>query len=108
MLGGSKINLTTRRDILFSSGVFGTLTFHGKVQAKDVKMNKEVANENSPLIQKLLVKSTELKEQRRQERLQQYYKRNFVDYFEFELGTRGLGKGETREKIDAWLKTNKD
>ena len=60
----------------------------------------------------LLKRTAEKKDERRQERLNDYYKRNFKEYFDFEAGNRAAGKArgiseETNEKIMKWLEDNK-
>ncbi|KAG1651604.1 hypothetical protein FOA52_009068, partial [Chlamydomonas sp. UWO 241] len=53
----------------------------------------------------------EKKDERKQERLDSYYKRNYKDYFDWEAGAARQARGispETGAAIDAWLKKNSD
>jgi len=54
---------------------------------------------NNEYIQKLLEKSERLREERREERLQHYYKKNFSEYFEFSTGDVSR---ELQDQIDQW------
>lgn len=56
---------------------------------------RQVENE---YIQKLLEKSERLREERREERLQHYYKKNFSEYFEY----TGPVSSELQDQIDQW------
>ena len=56
---------------------------------------KQVENE---YIQKLLDKSERLREERREERLQHYYKKNFSEYFDY----TGPVSSELQDQIDQW------
>ena len=71
--------------------------------AKSTQLNSEDAD--NPLIQKLLRRTEEKREERRRERLEDYYRRNFSDYFSFEMspgmGSQGLSS-ETIESIKKW------
>jgi hypothetical protein len=69
--------------------------------------NKEVDDATSPLIQDLLKKTVEKKDERYRERLDNYYKRNFQDYFNFEMGNRDGVSAETKAEVKAWLEKNK-
>ncbi|GLC36628.1 hypothetical protein PLESTM_000482700 [Pleodorina starrii] len=74
--------------------------------------NKEVDDATSPFVQKLLKRSEENRERYQKERLQDYYRRNFKEYFEFEASSakvaraRGLST-ESQEAIAKWLEENK-
>ena len=60
---------------------------------------------DNPLIQELLRRTEEKREERRRERLEDYYRRNFSDYFSFEMspGMRSQGlSSETIERIKEW------
>ncbi|GAX73170.1 hypothetical protein CEUSTIGMA_g623.t1 [Chlamydomonas eustigma] len=80
----------------------------GKLDLK----NQEVKDSESPFIQELLRRTAEKKEERKKERLDDYYRRNFKDYFEWEAGSalagraRGISEG-TSSKILKWLDENK-
>lgn len=62
---------------------------------------------NNPYIEELLRKSESKREERRKERLQDYYRRNFTDYFNFEtspgMSKQGLSP-ETSNQMKQWLK----
>ena len=53
---------------------------------------------NNEYIQSLLEKSERLREERREERLQHYYKKNFSEYFDY----TGKVSSELQEEIDQW------
>lgn len=60
---------------------------------------------DSTLVQELLRKTEENKEARQKARLEDYYDRNFREYFEFEAGSWS-GLGEKPEKVaiaEKWL-----
>jgi hypothetical protein len=63
----------------------------------------------NPYIEELLRKSESKREERRKERLQDYYRRNFTDYFTFEtspgMSQQGLSP-ETSNQMKQWLKDN--
>ena len=63
----------------------------------------ETAN---PFIQDLLRKSEAKKEERKRERLESYYRRNFGDYFDFEMGNPGRLSPDTRQQIAEWQERN--
>ncbi|KIY96338.1 hypothetical protein MNEG_11625 [Monoraphidium neglectum] len=75
--------------------------------------NKEVDNDTSPFIQELLRRTEEKREERKQQRLNDYYKRNFPEYFKFDGGSeaaataRGLSP-ETAAAMRKWLEDNED
>eukprot|EP00955_Chlamydomonas_euryale_P113363 366212-Chlamydomonas_euryale.AAC.27 len=74
--------------------------------------NKEVNDAESPYIQELLRKTAEKKDERKQERLNDYYRRNFKEYFDFEAGSSSAGRSrgissETQAQIAEWLEQNK-
>jgi hypothetical protein len=82
-------------------------------QARQEPINKEVDAATSPYIQGLLAKTAAKKEERTQERLNDYYKRNFKDYFEFEAGSIRTGKArgiseDSQKAILQWLEKNSD
>lgn len=68
-------------------------------------------DEDSPLIQELLARSKENKEKYDKERLDDYYKRNFGDYFGFVVGSEPANQSpealENRRAIEAWMEKNK-
>eukprot|EP00879_Flechtneria_rotunda_P024957 GHRR01026485.1.p1 GENE.GHRR01026485.1~~GHRR01026485.1.p1 ORF type:complete len:117 (+),score=27.91 GHRR01026485.1:159-509(+) len=108
-------SLHCRRTMLWSTtaGVTAWVTLNQAAQARQEPLNKEVDAAESPYIQELLRRSREKKEQRDKERLQDYYKRNFKDYFEFEGGSIRAGKArgiqpDTQQAILQWLELNKD
>eukprot|EP01025_Chloroclados_australasicus_P008530 TRINITY_DN1305_c0_g1_i1.p3 TRINITY_DN1305_c0_g1~~TRINITY_DN1305_c0_g1_i1.p3 ORF type:complete len:114 (+),score=8.32 TRINITY_DN1305_c0_g1_i1:87-428(+) len=105
MLHGKQCGVLSRRHCLMGSGLLCGQMVQLRSQARVQPVNREVDNNSSPLVQKLLKKSTELREERKKERLQEFYQRNFTDYFEFEMGNKQ--SNETREKISTWLKENK-
>ena len=74
-----------------------------------VVRNQAVDDSTSPFVQDLLAKTEALKEQRKKERLNDYYRRNYTDYFSFQAGSnmnvQGLSKG-TQEDIKKWLQEN--
>mmetsp|Transcript_8713 Transcript_8713/g.21581 ORF Transcript_8713/g.21581 Transcript_8713/m.21581 type:complete len:134 (-) Transcript_8713:364-765(-) len=72
---------------------------------------KEVDNDSSPYIQELLKRTEEKREERRKERLNDYYRRNFKEYMDFEAGVPGVARrrgitDETQQKIAKWLEEN--
>ncbi|KAG2446691.1 hypothetical protein HYH02_008257 [Chlamydomonas schloesseri] len=74
--------------------------------------NKEVDDATSPFVQELLKRSNENRERYQKERLQDYYRRNFKEYFEFEGANAKVGKArglssETQQAIEKWLEENK-
>lgn len=71
--------------------------------------NKEVDNASSPYIQELLRRTDEKKDERKAARLNDYYRRNYGDYFQFMDGSNMDNSGinvETQKQIKAWLKEN--
>eukprot|EP00241_Pyramimonas_parkeae_P008359 CAMPEP_0114251030 /NCGR_PEP_ID=MMETSP0058-20121206/15041_1 /TAXON_ID=36894 /ORGANISM="Pyramimonas parkeae, CCMP726" /LENGTH=90 /DNA_ID=CAMNT_0001364781 /DNA_START=231 /DNA_END=503 /DNA_ORIENTATION=+ len=68
-----------------------------------------VDDEDSPLIQELLARSKENKAKYDKERLDDYNRRNFKEYFDFVVSgpTPAGGPTETQQKMKAWLETNK-
>ncbi|KAK9828736.1 hypothetical protein WJX72_001805 [[Myrmecia] bisecta] len=101
-----------RRRAMLTALVLPFLARSSSVAAKPPPpVNREVDNATSPLIQGLLEKSLANKEKYRAQRLQDYYRRNFKDYFDFEGGSVQAGKArglspETTQKIQQWLKDN--
>lgn len=74
--------------------------------------NKEVDDATSPFVQSLLKRTEENRDKYAKERLQDYYKRNFKEYFEFESSNAKVGRArglspETQEAIAQWLEKNK-
>lgn len=68
-----------------------------------------VDDDESPLIQALLKSSKENKAKYDKERLDDYYKRNFTDYFEFVVGVEDPGgPTETQKKMREFINANKD
>lgn len=63
-------------------------------------------NDTSPLVQDLLRRTAEKKEDRKKERLADYYRRNFSDYFTFTEGNMKDLSPETQQEIKEWLKNN--
>jgi hypothetical protein len=79
------------------------------VSAAQVITNKEVDNASSPFIQELLRRTDEKKDERKAERLKDYYRRNYQDYFQFMDGSNMSNSGideETQKQIRAWLEEN--
>lgn len=76
---------------------------------QDSLPNKEVDNDTSPLVQEMLRKTREKAAERKVERLNDYYRRNYGDYFAFQAGSnmekQGMSK-ETADQIRQWLKEN--
>jgi hypothetical protein len=73
------------------------------------QVNKEVDNATSPLVQELLRRTNEKKDERKKERLQDYYRRNYGDYFSFQAGGNMNSEGlrpETQAAIKKWLEDN--
>jgi len=71
--------------------------------------NKEVDNASSPYIQELLRRTDEKKDERKAARLNDYYRRNYGDYFQFMEGSNMNNSGidaETQKQIKAWLEEN--
>jgi len=67
------------------------------------------ADTKNPLIEKLLERSRQNKAKYDEERLQDYYKRNFTDYFNFLGGNLSKKKEltESEKGILKWLEANK-
>ena len=80
-----------------------------QVQQQQGITAKEVEAEDSPMIQAMLARSAEKKEEREKERLQAYYKKNFKEYFQFTAGTCEKGSKATPEcaRVLQWLEDNK-
>ncbi|KAF5838054.1 hypothetical protein DUNSADRAFT_3488 [Dunaliella salina] len=64
--------------------------------------NKEADND-SPMIAELKRRSDEKREERAKERLDDYYRRNYKDYFEF---INGGSRSPSSGAISEWLKQN--
>ena len=77
----------------------------GSAVAAPALTNKEVDNASSPFVQDLLKRTEEKRDERKKERLNDYYRRNYKDYFSFQAGSGGLSK-ETRNQIETWLVDN--
>ncbi|KXZ47644.1 hypothetical protein GPECTOR_34g803 [Gonium pectorale] len=91
---------------------FALLASAGPAMARLELPNKEVDNDTSPLVQKLLQRTAENKDRYAKERLQDYYKRNFKEYFEFEASNAKVAKArglspESAAAIQKWLEENK-
>jgi hypothetical protein len=68
-----------------------------------------VDNASSPYIQELLRRTDEKKDERKAARLNDYYRRNYGDYFQFMEGSNMNNSGidaETQKQIKAWLEEN--
>ena len=111
-LPGNDRSMTRRRIISIPAMLPALTLFPIKpVLASALVTNKEVANESSPLIQEMLKRTEEKREERKAERLADYYRRNFGDYFSFEAGSNMDRKGlspETQAKNKRWLEENGD
>lgn len=90
---------TSRRAVLSTVVLFPFVSR----SAKSTQLDSNDAD--NPLIQELLRRTEEKREERRRERLEDYYRRNFSDYFSFEMspgmGSQGLSP-ETIESIKKW------
>lgn len=101
----------SRRCVLAQTLGFALL-FPATVAAAPLVTSKEVDDATSAYVQELLKRTRENKDRRAKERLIEYYKRNYKDYFEFEGGNikagaaRGLSS-ETQQEILNWLEKNK-
>lgn len=100
----------TRRSVLALPAMLPALTLIQRpAVASTLVRNKEVENESSPLIQELLKRTEEKRDERKVERLNDYYRRNYGDYFSFQAGsnmdTQGISS-ETQASIRRWLKEN--
>ena len=57
----------------------------------------------------MLKRTEENREQRKKERLDDYYRRNFGDYLSFQAGGGDMAAGSENQKaIKAWLKANEE
>lgn len=106
-----QINDRRRLLLLGALGTITVLPFLPHIPAASaaplILPNKEVDDATSPLIQDLLKKTVEKKDERYKERLDNYYKRNFNDYFNFEMGNNDGVSAETKAEVKAWLEKNK-
>ena len=100
----SRPSMLQRRSLLC---VFPLITMlpGGSAVAAPALTNKEVDNASSPFVQDLLKRTEEKRDERKKERLNDYYRRNYKDYFSFQAGSGGLSK-ETRNQIETWLVDN--
>lgn len=71
-----------------------------------IPASKEVPNDESPFVQELLRRTREKADERYKERLADYNRRNFSDYFSFQAGNMRDLSPETQESIKKWLKEN--
>lgn len=70
--------------------------------------SQEVDPAESPFIQELLQRSRSNKEKYDKERLDSYYRRNYLDYFNFVDGGSDRGTSqETKDKVKKWLEQNR-
>eukprot|EP00877_Chromochloris_zofingiensis_P006867 jgi/Chrzof1/2433/Cz11g15120.t1_PSAN2 len=104
----------TRRQLLLTIALTSSspLVAASPAAAKQQPLNQEVDSASSPFIQELLKRTQENRDRRYKERLNDYYKRNFKDYFNFEAGTAAAGRArgltpETQAAIAKWLQDNK-
>jgi len=80
----------------------GTLFFQAQAKAKDDGQDKTPP----PLVQELLRRSEEKREERYKERLRDYYRRNYKDYFAFESRKPSYGTTKLEKRIQDWLREN--
>jgi hypothetical protein len=94
-----------------SAFVQGTLVLPPALRSRVLLLKSRASSDGlSPPVSAGLLAQTEAKrEQRKKERLQDYYRRNFGDYFSFEVGNnKSAISEETRRKIEKWLEDNAD
>jgi len=78
------------------------------VLSPDWAAAEEENSKKNDLIERLLQKSKANKDKYAKERLDDYYKRNYKDYFEFVEGAVNQGKLTEAEKdIMEWLRKNR-
>jgi len=80
----------------------------GRAAAAMQLPGKETVDAESAYIQDLLKKTEAMREQRKAERLADYYRRNFREYLNFDSGaakSRGISD-ETAAAIKQWLLDN--
>ena len=103
-------NQSSRRRVLALPLILPLLGLRpSPASAAPVVRNKEVDNASSPFIQDLLRKTEEQAEQRKADRLKDYYRRNYQDYFNFMDGSNMNNSGidkKTQAEIKAWLEEN--
>ena len=102
-----KTNRSSRRAAMLSLGVVSAAFVAGStaVIAAPVAMNQPVDPKDSPYVQELLRRTEEKKEERVKERLADYDKRNFKDYFDVvDKGFNGRTMTENDEAIRERLK----
>lgn len=96
-------SLMTRR-FAFLSILPATVVYFSSSSA-----HASVDDKENPLIQDLLAKTAANRDRRSKERLNDYYKRNFKEYFEFiegsNMDTLGISP-ETQKEIRQWLDEN--
>lgn len=99
-------SLHCRRKVLQST-ILSALLLQ-PVLSPDWAAAEEENSKKNDLIERLLQKSKANKDKRAKERLDDYYKRNYKDYFEFVEGTVKPGKLTEAEKdIMEWLRKNR-
>ncbi|XP_043712113.1 uncharacterized protein LOC122660921 [Telopea speciosissima] len=112
VIGATKTTTAARgrRGLLLSSSV---VLFAPSSSSTATAMASQLQNNDSKtaLLQKYLKKSEVNKTKNDKERLDDYYKRNYKDYFEF---FEGSVRGKTNEQLSeaekgilSWLETNK-
>lgn len=74
------------------------LVWSTEAGTSEVVNRPHVDETNNEYIQNLLKKSERLREERREERLQHYYKKNFSEYFDY----TGPVSSELQDEIDQW------
>ena len=105
-----QIQNQSRRRVLALPVLLPLLTLKSSpAAAAPLVTNKEVDNASSPFIQELLRKTDEKRDERKAERLKDYYRRNYQDYFNFMDGSNMNNSGidaETQKQIKTWLEEN--
>lgn len=102
---------TTRRTCLLAATTFVLGGMGGPARARLEALNEETDAASSAYIQQLLKNTEEKREERYKQRLRDYDRRNFRDYFGFETSSRDVARrrgisDETYDKIQQWLKDN--
>jgi len=106
-VGGGGPNFASRRAVVLAPLAGGFAAAAPSTSAQEITA-KEVDAADSPMIQEMLARSAEKKEERQEERLRDYYRRNFKDYFQFQAGTcKGSTKTPECERVLQWLEDNK-
>ena len=94
--------------LLLGAGAAFALHVGGGPAYAVVPQESGVPLAESPLMQKLLAESESKREERAKERLDDYYRRNFTDYFNFDVGSQIPGKMSAEAAAEkAWLERNK-